>query len=41
MPERNECPNEDEEDCCECLKCSSFCDVCGSWYHKEDPCEYH
>lgn len=28
-------------DCGECNECSTFCDVCGSWYSDEEPCEFH
>ncbi len=28
-------------DCQECDECSTFCDVCGSWYWDEEPCEFH
>ena len=29
------------EDCLECHVCSTYCDVCGAWYWKEEPCIYH
>lgn len=30
-----------DEQCGECESCSVFCDVCGTWYWDEDPCELH
>ncbi len=27
--------------CHECNSCSHFCEVCGSWYSNEEPCEFH
>lgn len=29
------------EECGECNKCSTFCDVCGSWYPDHEPCDIH
>lgn len=29
------------EDCCECKSCSYYCDVCASWYPKDEPCIFH
>ena len=34
-----ECAEEDP--CGECNECSTFCDVCGSWFWKDEPCELH
>ena len=36
-----ECLEENEEDCLECSRCSTYCDVCGAWYWNEEPCIYH
>ena len=36
-----ECLEENEEDCLECSRCSTYCDVCGAWYWNEEPCLYH
>lgn len=32
---------ESKTDCGECIHCSTYCDVCASWYHDEEPCELH
>lgn len=29
------------EPCGECNLCSCFCDVCGYWLYKDEPCELH
>ena len=35
------CPDDDEAVCGECNDCSTFCDVCGSWYYADNPCRQH
>jgi len=32
---------EEEDPCAECNECSTHCDVCGVWYWKDEPCEFH
>jgi len=31
----------EEDPCGECHNCSYYCDVCGKWFWKDEPCELH
>ena len=39
--EEPSCTDEDYAVCGECIECSTYCDVCGTWYYKDDPCGFH
>ncbi len=30
-----------DESCGECNECSTYCDVCATWYYSDEPCEHH
>lgn len=36
-----DCADQPEDPCGECNVCSTHCDVCGTWYWNDEPCELH